>query len=53
MSAALSNAVVNGRFMSAEHAKAIWLKFIREAGFDVPRESPKHIEKSVEIESKK
>ena len=53
VSIALSNAVVTGRFMSAEHAKAVWLKFLRGTGIDVSREFPKPIGKSVEIEAKK
>lgn len=56
ISAALTNAVVSGRFMSAEHAKAIWLKILKDSGIDTPRQ-PKvgEVEKPVEkpVESKK
>ena len=38
VSEALSNAVVNGRFMSAEHAKAVFIKFLRDTGLDTPRD---------------
>lgn len=34
ISAALTNAVVDGRFMSTEHAKNVWLNILRNSGYD-------------------
>ena len=41
VASALDIAVRSGRFMSAEHAKSVWMKFLRENGFDAPREQKK------------
>lgn len=32
---------VETRFMTVEHAKSVWTKFLREVGFDTPREDKK------------
>lgn len=37
LSEALTTAVVQGRFMSSEHAKAVFIKFLRDSGLDTPR----------------
>ncbi len=37
LSSALVNAVVHGRFMSSEHAKNVWLNYLRDNGFDASK----------------
>ena len=48
LSVALTNAVVSGQFMSRDHAKKIWLKLLRDSGFDVPQQFERFVEKPVE-----
>lgn len=37
---ALTEAVVKGRFMSAEHAKNIWLNILKVKGYDTEKKKP-------------